>query len=613
MKKYVLPQQKITVTHGGVGYSLETDTINFDATLRENAVDSLQMVASDYKSATFLEKADVGDNIQLEFRFKDETDIYTQLFGGWIENLKPTISEEGEVLALTSLGYASALRNMLVRQQYGSQSGNSTLNTIQEVLTDDTHGIIPKYVNYVLASDAASGYTINTTKVPDLTSDFRYLYFPGKPALKCLEDMIDLISAANVPNAGVHWIVNADGTTPYLCLATIGDHENPPADVWSTWWNGDVAGSTIEVSKEMLSPGFNKQRSEANYVLFVGNFRRPANGDKWTEGNALTEWGTHDATVANEGGAGLFKIGSYSIREAITEVTGAIYYPKTPNLNFDITAIGTKHIIPRIGFYLRRNADCNPSVTIEMGTGAFADANTYYMAFSELPNADEWKHLTFPIGPYYDMDETTEVEWRIRNSPDWRYIDYVSFWTIADDPTPYLYIDGLYIDGLISRAAYDSSKYASQRCKMLFIRDDVPKDDSLVAGDDSGQMAQFAKAELYRAVTEPILGQITIPMQPTIKAGQLAHIHFGEKKDGSFRIDMDMRIINVRHHLSRLGALTYLDLTDDLKNSHPIQPTNAYNAVMKAVAPGFQDRARSSIIASDIDLDQPILEKEYST
>jgi len=35
--------------------------------------------------------------------------------------------------------------------------------------------------------------------------------------------------------------------------------------------------------------------------------------------------------------------------------------------------------------------------------------------------------------------------------------------------------------------------------------------------------------------------------------------------------------------------------------------------LMKAVAPGFQDRARSSIIAKDLDLNQTILEKTYTT
>lgn len=614
---YSLPQQKITVTHGG-SHELQSETLTTDVFLRENAVSRAQIIANDYQGVTFLQRADIGDNLKIEFRFKDETDIWTQVFGGWIDDLQPGLSlDPGEVVTVKALGYGVALKNMLVRQEYGNQSENSTLNTIKEVLTDATHGIIPKYVNKVMASATDSGYSIDTTKVADLTSDFNYLYFPGKPAFKCLEDMVDLIRAANVPNAGAHWTVVPSGTTAYLCLATVGNHENPPADVWPTWWNTDQANSTIEVAKDMIVSAFQKKRSEANYVLFAGNFRRPANGDNWTENNAASWDVEGDGSVSNENT--VVKVGSYSIKGENNSGVVNIFYPSSYDMSLDISKIGTKRTVPRLSFYLRRNSVMTlnatvPTPWIQLGTGDPAN-NDYFFQYlgDDFPSADKWYHAIFPIGEYYDRDETTEIEWSENNSPDWADIDYIGFSFQNVGGGAIIYIDGLYFQGIVTRAAYDSGLYSSQKCKMMLYRDDVPKDDSLIATDDSGQIGQLLKAELYRAVTEPIIGQIMIPMKQAIKGGQLARIHFGKKSDGTFNIDKNMRIIEVRHSFTEKGALSYLTLTDDVKNSQPIQPTDAYNAIMKAVAPGFQDRVRSSFLIKEVDLDQTILAKSYST
>jgi len=146
------------------------------------------------------------------------------------------------------------------------------------------------------------------------------------------------------------------------------------------------------------------------------------------------------------------------------------------------------------------------------------------------------------------------------------------------------------------------------------VRDDIGKDDSLVATDDSGQIAQFCFAELLRAAKAPIVGKISIPIKPRIKAGQLCHIHFAKQAYGSlpgtYRIDSDMRIIEAQHNMP---SLTFLTLTDDLINSRAVNPTDAYKKLLEATAPGFQDRTRSSIYGGKIDIDQDILGKNYAT
>lgn len=620
MRTPSLPQSKITITRSGVDYSFEKETLQFEVVLRENAVSSLSMTANDYQSKTFLGRCDVGDNVKVEFRFKDETDSYTQLFGGWIEPLQPSLTKTGELIQITAYGYGIALKNMLVREQYGTQSDNNTLNTILEALTDATHGIIPKYVNKVMASATNSGYSIDTTKVADLTSDFRYLYFTGKPAINCLNDMIDLVAAANTPNAGCHWIVVPDNGTARLALATVKNHENPPSDIWSTWWNPGVdeaesrTKSTIEVKKDMVISSFTKQRSEANYVLFVGNFRRPANGDVWTEGSATTWDCDANGVLADDSDAADHVVGANSLSFTKATSNGKFWYPKTGTLDFNITEIETPKTVPVVSFYImQENLGADPNLMVHM-----MNDNTHTDYYSRsitglVVDDNKWYHITLPIGTYYTTIQKDNVEW-LENSGNetWADIDHVGFCIVGGE-TAKVWVDGFHIDGVLTRAAYDSGKYASQKCRMMFLRDDIPKDDSLLASDDSGQMAQFCKAELFRSAQEPIVGKIVIPMRQTIKAGQFARIHFGKKSNGDFRIDKDMRIVEVRHQFSNQGALSVLSLSDDEKNSIPRAPTDAYNTLMKAVAPKFQDRLRTSIIGGDIDISQTILAKSYST
>jgi hypothetical protein len=692
------PQQQITITHNGSDYIL--DTLSFDVVLTENAASICEISVDDNKSKNFLAKCDLTDNLKVEFRYADETSSWTQLFGGWIADLEPSLSQTGELLKVTGICYGQALINMNVKQQYGNQSANPTLNTIKEVLTDTSLGIIPKYVNKVMASTTDSGYSINTTKVADLSSDFKYLAFPCKPAIRCLEDMIDLIRAANIPNAGAHFIIVPSGTTPYLCLATVGNHENPPSDVWPTYWNTTQTASTLEVGDKNVLSTFKKKRSEANYVLYCGALRKPGSGD-WAENNAaswasdiigfsgdctITNDGPYTSTLTSDAASGQkvvnvsdassfsvndlvylkdnlggneshiidsitvnaltmvnnlvatyhvadnaqvvednVRLGNYSIKSYCDDIGESVnaYYPSSKNLNLNVTAIGSQNSIPSIDFDIRLDENCDRVNHLQISLWKWTDATHHGYFYRDISNVvsavDKYFSVSLPIGPYYKRAKNWDgIEWATgflgANLGDWSKIDLILLdcWATVGTHAR-MWIDGLSVNGQIIRVAYDSSKYASQKCKMRFIKDDVPKDDSLVASDDTGEMAQFAKAELYRAVTEPTTGQIVILMKPTMKAGQLVHMHFGEYSTGNFRIDKNMRITTVRHHLGKDGAFSYLDLTDDVLNSRAVGPSDAYAAIMKAVAPGFQDRARSSLITGDMDVTLPILAKEYST
>jgi len=163
-----------------------------------------------------------------------------------------------------------------------------------------------------------------------------------------------------------------------------------------------------------------------------------------------------------------------------------------------------------------------------------------------------------------------------------------------------------------TRAAYDETKIPTQKCKIMLVRDDVAKGDTLDAAVDTGQIAKFAKSELARAISTPTIGVIEIPMKEKILPGQLAHIHYSKKRGGAFRIDKNFRIIEVKQFFGE-DKKTRLTLTDDVKSSHPTQPTDLYNSLVNAVAPDFQDLTRSSILAAPVDIEQTILGKNYDT
>lgn len=619
-----MPQGKVTVTHSGTDYELNWDSI--DVILVENAMAQTIISTVNRDDEVFQDRADIGDNLKVELRYLDEGTSWRQPFGGWIFDLAPTLTMTGEMMTLTARDYGLGLAAMLVGEQYGTESENTTLNTISEVLTDASKGIIPKWCQKVLNTATDSGYSFNTTKVAAISSDFRYLYWAYKPALNCINDMIDLISAANAPNAGVHWIVVPSGTTAYLCLATVGAHENPPADVWPTWFNTDQAGSTIEVKKDMIVTRFTKQRSDANYVLYHGEFRKPVDGDKWTEQTPMSSyWFGSNCTIGSDSGVDYVKVGSNSLRAQPDEsVTGLWRYPYNGDATWNLSAIGGKLNIPSLNFYMKIDSNIEAPINIRCVSSG---VNNYYQYNLEQNLSDqngslisgEFFHINIPIGPYAKQAKTAERLWTLTGSPNWNAIIYIIFRAKSKTgQVGRVNVDGLHFAGWILRGARDDTKIGTQKARVKLIMDDVAKDDSTSATDDAYVMAQLSKAELYRSISAPIIGEISIPGIPgslKIMPGQLAHIHHGKKSSGSFSIDKDMRILQVRHRFEQSphGLRTYLTLTDDVKNSRALMPNIGYNLLVKAANPEFLNRETASRKTREIDLSQTILSKNYST
>lgn len=589
-----IPLYKITVNSTEV----QSDCKYLEVNLRENAVWNATFTLADETAKTFEGNCNLYDTAKIELRHRGSS--YTEVLGGYVTTLKPFYSASlGYLCTVKCLGYGVALKRMRVAQEYGTQSANAAVNTMQEILTDAGYGVIPKYVNKVLASATDSGYTIDTTNVYNETTSLRYCFFPYSPADKALKTICDLITAANYPSEGVHWIVKPSSGTAYLCLDVVANHHSPITNVWPT--NTDIG--TIAQGVEQANVVLNKEEAEANYIVYFGKFEKPT-AERWTENNAASSWGASIGAVSD---SATCVVGSQSI--CCTGTGGSFYYPGSGTLGLDVTKFGTERTIPSISFYIRRTSNVT-GVTFELTTSA--GNYYYYNIFGDMPSADTWYHLTLPVGSYYSQAEYVKnFAWSVNGAPNWNSINYVWF-VFTSSAGQSIYVDDLHFNGIVTRGAKSDTAISAQGAKIKLITDSLAKDDSITAADDSGMVGQLAKAELIRSMTTPIVGTVTIPVAESLLPGQIQHIHGEQKSDGTYRVDADFRILEIKHLYSeQLGWLSMLAVTDDVINGYARAPTNSYNELLRAVSPDFQDRNRGDFKARDIDLLQTILEKNY--
>ena len=623
-----IPNLRITTNYSGTSYVHTNQQFMYGQIIRvENGFDTATLLMTDRHgwsgSYNWLSKVAADEDIKIQVKDESESTWITML-DGIVRIVNLNFSDAGEVLHMKCDGAGYGFEETVCGEEYGAESDNASLDTLKEIITDASHGIVPKWVNSILGSANASGHGYDMTGgaandlIEAIAGTINYLYYPYKPNHKCLNDLLELVQAIKGANAGPHWIVDTDDE---LMVTTIGSHHAAAVtNGWTTYYGGSAAASTLVQGTDFKAFKFESMAKEANYILQISAFRRPANGDIWTENNS-GDWGTEtDMTVADENGAGLYKINSFSIRGRLPNALdlGGFYYPSTADLNFDITKIGTERSVPQIRFYIQRDSDIDMGASppfIELGTGAAAN-NDYYWKYltDEIPSANTWYHVALPIGPYYNSDEETETEWRVNNNPDWADIDYVNFWAVATGNNADLYVDGLNFEGRLVRAAYEAGIGAANKLRVKVITDKIPKDDTLKAADDSGTIAQLAYAELLRSQTTPIMGYVITPLIPDLLPGQLMHIHAKQKRDGTFNIDKDMRVTKIIHHLTtdeNEGCNTQIFLTDDVKNANCRLPYEDLNKALSAIRPEFQDLQATSIKANLIDITQGVLSKSY--
>lgn len=624
------PQNKITVTHSAVDNVI--DALSTVVRRHENGFDTATVFLEDTDAKNYVDKVAADDTIKIEQ--KDGSDAsWTTLLDGIIRRVNPILSKSGNLLAVECDGAGYGLNMMVCGEQYGTESENPTLDTIREIIKDASNGVIPKWVNNLLGTATATGFSY-TTYVEDIVGTMPYLYFPYKPSDKTIRDVCDVLQAIKGTNAGPHWIVNVDSR---FLLTTVGAHSaagDNPAQYWSTWWRTDQAGSTLEEGKDFVNFTFQDLAKEANYILYHGRCRKPGSGDSWTESNAAN-WGTAilnsdwKCTMSDESGAGLFKVGSNSTEAANTDaVTGNFDFaypdPTSSPASWDLDKLGGKHNIPSISFYIQVDSDVDltgatPELRLfKYNVGPPVSFDDYYIDLGAtgenlITTADTWYHISFPIGTYWRSAQKDFTGWLTHNSPSWSDIDGVHFQCLGDATTTgKVYIDALQFNGWALRGARQAAAYTTAApCKMKVITDNVAKDDSLVASDDSGLMARLAYAEYLRVSSTPIVGTFTIPIANDLLPGQQVYLKWKKKSDGTFRKTETFRVMRLIHNITIQGSVTTVDVTNDLKNANPRPMPTQLNVLLSAVRPEFQDRQATSLKTREIDITQAILEKTY--
>jgi hypothetical protein len=602
------PQIQLIIYAGAVPTTYTNDAVE-SITLRriENGFDTATIMISDTQGKNYNAKILSGDLVIISIKELDDAS-YTNLFAGIADVIIPIKSEMGETLTIKCNGAGYGLVKTAVGQEYGSQSLNKTVDTASEILTDTNLGIIPKYVNKVMGSATDSGYAYTTT-LGTLTGTILYLYFPYKPCNKALDDICDLLTAMNAGSSGPHWIVTTDFDLKMKLI-------NEGVTGWPQYYGGNATAGTLTEGIDFASHNFQKMDVEANYILYYGAFRRPNNGDAWTENNSGL-WG-HDAHITLADSNSVYQVGAYSLRiESQDGLGGYCYYPPSQNAYWDITKLGNITHIPSLNFYVRRS-DTIARAWVGLRTGPTPFTNYFLYNFTDLLSAPNvWFHVSLPIGPYWDaaIPPSETQRWTTGGtSPSWSRIDFVEFYLLAD-ATKYLYVDGLHFGGApVCRVAYDSTSITNDKLRIKVITDNVGKDDSLKVGDDSGLMAQMAYAELLNGRKTPLIGQVLTPIIKDILPGQWVHIHAKPDSTGAFKVNADFRVTEIIHTMipkQTDGYKTQLTLTDDLTNSHPRRSFADWNAVIAAQRPNYQDRQAASIKAGDVDVTIQRLEKDY--
>jgi len=627
---YEHPNHKVIVAHGGVDNDVSNIVNQLRIIRRENAVDTATLIIPDEFYYYLNDIIDQNDILKIYLNYKEIEDPLTfnsLRFYGCIDEISQQESDSGILLQVRAKAKnAEGLLNMLCGQQYGIQSSNYSLDATSEIVTD----IITNWVNKLLNTATDSGYVLDTTYIEAVVAVINYLYNAFKPAKNSLDDLSDIITAINEESsqAGIHYIVRdiefGGSTTSYLCLATVGNHPSVPINVaskWPTWFNVDQANSTIEVKKDMILQNFMRQRAEANYVLYHGALRIPA-GEYWTEKDV---GGLYGSNLWTKSGVGVTltddnfpthrKMGFWSIKASgntLLAVNDWIQVPKVSQ-HWNIANWGGIYNKPRLNFLMRWEL-----AMTQINLRLYSGADYWETPLWTWSTTGTWKQFNLPIGPYWDSQvDDSSITWTASGTPLWTDVDYIQ---IRLQTTPAMngevWFDDLNFSGHILRGA---KKAGATKYIMKQINDDLAKDDVGKAGTpgttDTGTIARLAKAELLRSASTPLTGKFKIPCQPNILAGQLCHIHTAKKSDGTFRTNLDMRILE--HEINLVGGTngefsSLLTVTDDLTNSRPMNPMTAYNLLQKVVSPEFQNRQTTSQKARDIDITQIILEETYT-
>jgi hypothetical protein len=615
------PQHRVIITTGGTSYTFSNEAFPSGSIERnENGIDTAVLEMFDAESRNYPTKVSANSTVQIDFKDSSES-TWTTVLAGIIKEAQVQLDgANGSRLILVIDGTGYGLPMSPVAADYGAESiANSSLDTLREIITDASNGIVPAYVNKILGGGASGySYTADNNTVQDIVGTVNYLSYPYKPADKALKDLCDLIQAIKGANAGPHWIVTTDGK---LLCTTVANHSPASiSNIWSTYYNGSQANATLTEGIDFISYNLKKLMPEANYILYYCAWLWPGSGDL-TENAAIGDWDNSHCTLAYDVGTQNF--GTRCLEATVTDagqpVTVEYKGPgKTEALHLDFSKAGGTTNVPYFGFWVRRTSTFAGTGNLELWLMNEDPPINYfwtYVAFDKLcPNEDEWRYCELPVGPYWKVPELSGVftGWNQSFAGDWTDINWLRWtWLDGGDVDSIVYLNGVRFKGMVARAAKNSINITNNNLRFKFINDTIGKGDSLYASDDSGTIARMAYAELLRCQTCPLVGTITTQLIKDLLPGQLLHIYARKKADGTYSVNADMRVTKLLHQFTRQNYLSVITVTSDVVNANARGAYTDLDMQLQAVRPSFQDRQASYMKAGTVDITVPILLTDY--
>jgi hypothetical protein len=542
---------------------------------------------------------------------KDYTDTnYTKLFDGIVRFPNVDVAQPPQPKKVTAVcwGAGYPLSQMTCREEYGSQSRNPARDALRGILNNSTIGVIPRFVNKYDNTANDSGYAIDAddSRIDNLTGVILYILSPDKPVNKFIDDLMDLHTAISAASslAGPHWRVD---TSSQLRVKRIGASQTN----WTNYYGNSQANATL-TDDDIISSEFQPMGKEANLIKYYGLWRRPSSGDAYTNPTDNTEaaatWGVNAYTTVTASSTSIVGGKSVLFTPSGGDLQG--YYPLSQVAHWDFSVF-TELQKPKLCFYARTTGRGTLAFQLRL-VGSSGPTNNVLIAdlAGAVPADDVWYNIELPIGTYYKQNHTAN-NWSTEiGTFDWSDVYYIQLEGITSFPISgpaTTYIDGLNFGGVpilrVAREKYPSEGgtlgETSNPIKTKIITDNVAKDDSLVASDDSGMMAQMGYAELLRAQKVGATGVVVTPMIKDLLPGQL--LYYSGK---DWRVTKHTPIIS-NSYLSRI------EVTDDVTNSHARVSYDCLNRLHAAIRPEWQDRQASSFKASDIDIRLIPLEKAY--
>jgi hypothetical protein len=375
------------------------------------------------------------------------------------------------------------------------------------------------------------------------------------------------------PNSwkGLHWIVDEDGN---LLIAPVGNHNveglNNSCMVENKWSTYALNGEPLVVREDMISVGFKTEIPIANYVLVAGKYIFPEM-DIWTD--MIDGW---TETHAHVGGvvAPTIQFGICDTR--IKGLNSLKWYWSLPSLvvaysmfyrqiNIEWLKLITRDnpITINLRFYGKWSMDdlklrlfcqdeeptweLDGAVEKTKGTWLEADIKKF------IGDEEDWNEVTIEITTtdLEDIDKGkvwTRDKYGNYSDAEWEDVKYIAIvgsasggvlgWEFTH------YIDDMCIVGNVIRGIFTSDCGESTRkeckkgcikhygCRFLTIKDSIASTDTLNPDDMDSSLSQLALYELLRNRIIRTSGQITIPLTPDIKAGQLVWIRSSYNPDG---------------------------------------------------------------------------------